>query len=1064
MNALFDALARIAPGDAAIALTANALAQVTVVILLAAALSRTVLRRQAAARHGVWLSALVCTLLSPALAVLAARAGLVLGSIPIARPAAPLIVEAEGPRPRVEDEDKPVPAQVAASAAPMVSASGPAIARDRPALASDRSRRPAPAPVDWRRVLIGGGFLVWAVGALLLMVRFLGGVRRAADLVRSSRPIEADAWREVLDHVRATLAVPELPPVATADGLAGPVAVGVFRPRVIVPEGLTELIRGRALHDVLVHECAHLLRRDPMVGVLQWLAAVLFWPHPFVHYLNRQLARAREEVCDNYVLRHGDARSYASTLLELTERCHPAGRSIGALGLIGPRWSLAERVAGLLDQERVPMTRMHAWAFGALATILTASSLAIAGVRLAGRDEPAKPTTTPDRTAAAPAPSEPDPTQEKVEGVVVDEAGRPVAGAEVRLTDSFNEERARTADDGSFVVTAGTPSLGGWRVLASVEDGARQAFGVIPFERQASVKRVTPLRLTLAPTRTVVVRVKDAQGASVSGATVAVVDNRGATLGIRSESDAQGMATLRFPVDPLPGNELILWILAVKPGVGADYYENYRSWIPSGESKVPESVTLVLNGARPVTIKAVDSAGRAVPDFLFSLSFKLKGKIYRTNPNGSLRDKMRTDTHGIATFDWFPANLDSPASIGGVSREYVSTGDQRIEPGGATELTVRVLRKTRVSGKVTLPDGRPAAGIRIQAEGRGDSRQFHGYAFTAAAGTYAIDAYPEQNYMVAVDDKEWAAPSRTGIVLHEGEPRAGVDFALTKGTLLHGRVTTGPDRTPVSGMLVLGQLGEIHRDRPTGQEQLGRSISTDAEGRYSVRVGPGEYQFWGADVEHDTFKVGSEAEIVHDVHREGPRIPLAGVVVDADAGDRPVAGALVSIQVIFPNGGHSFSDAAADAEGRFRLSERFPHPTVVYARDPEGTRAGFASCGADAREIEVPIGKAATVNGVVLDEVGKPRPGLRVRFLMRSGPVPNTAGVIRGLVLTDADGRFAFSGLAVGTHCEVGVSPRGGFSPDNGPKFERFAVRNPDPIELKFTIAVAPGPDPTPKP
>ena len=1064
MNALFDALAWIAPGDAAIALTANALAQVTVVILLAAALSQTALRRRAAARHGVWLCALVCTLLSPALVVFADRAGLVFGSIPLARPAAPAIAEVEAPRPRVEDEDRFVPAQVAVSAAPMVPSSRPGIATDRPAPSLERSLKSAPAPADWRRVLIGGGFLVWAAGALLLMVRFLGGVRRAADLVGSSRPIDAGAWREVLDHVRVTLAVPGLPPIATADRLAGPVAVGVFRPRVIVPEGLAEMIGGGALHDVLVHECAHLLRRDPVVGVLQWLAAVLFWPHPFVHYLNRQLARAREEVCDNYVLRHGDARSYASTLLELTERCHPAGRSIGALGLFGPRWSLAERVAGLLDRGRVAMTRMNAWAFGALATTLAASSLAIAGVRLDGRDESEKPTKTPDRTTAAPASLEPDPTQEKIEGVVVDEAGRPVAGAEVRLTDNFKEERVRTADDGSFVLMAGTPSLGGWRVLASAEDGARQASSVIPLAGQAGLKRVAPLRLTLAPAHTVSVRVTDTQGAAVSGATVAVVDFGGTTVGIRSESDARGMATLRFPVDPLPGNELILWILAVKPGVGADYYENYRSWIPSGESKVPESVTLVLNGARPVTIKAVDSAGRAVPDFLFSLSFKLKGKISRTNANGSLRDKMRSDAHGIATFDWFPANLDSPVNIGGVSREYVLPGDQRIEPGGATELTVRVLRKTRVSGKVTLPDGRPAAGIRIQAEGQGDLNPSHGYAFTAADGTYAIDAYPAQNYMLAVDDKEWAAPSRTGIVVHEGEPHVGVDFALTRGTLLHGRVTEGPGRTPARAMLTLGQLGEIHRDRPTGQEKLGRYISTDADGRYSVRVGPGDYQFWGADVEHDTFKVGSEAEIVHDVHREGPKIPLAGVVVDADAGDRPVAGALVSIQVIFPNGGRSFSDAAADAEGRFRLSERFPHPTVVYARDPEGTRAGFASCAADAREIEVPIGKAATVNGVVLDDVGKPRPGLRVRFLMRSGPVPNTAGVIRGLVVTDADGRFTFSGLAVGTHCEVAVSPTGGFSPDNGPKFERFAVRNPDPIDLKFQIAAAAAPDLTPKP
>ena len=70
--------------------------------------------------------------------------------------------------------------------------------------------------------------------------------------------------------------------------------MGLIHPLVILPEGLIEHLSPSALADVLVHESAHILRLDPLVGLLQRLAELIYWPHPLVHLLNRRLARARE--------------------------------------------------------------------------------------------------------------------------------------------------------------------------------------------------------------------------------------------------------------------------------------------------------------------------------------------------------------------------------------------------------------------------------------------------------------------------------------------------------------------------------------------------------------------------------------------------------------------------------------------------------------------------------------------------------------------------------------------------------------------------------------------------
>ena len=125
-----------------------------------------------------------------------------------------------------------------------------------------------------------------------------------------------------------------------------------------------------------------MVRRDAWVGLLQRLTGTLFWPHPLVYYSNRQLSRAREEVCDNHVLRCGDRCGYARTLLEMTPLRHSSAFAPAGLGLLASRWTLADRVAGLLDPRRIPMTRTSLGVKSALAVTLAVTGLSVASIRV----------------------------------------------------------------------------------------------------------------------------------------------------------------------------------------------------------------------------------------------------------------------------------------------------------------------------------------------------------------------------------------------------------------------------------------------------------------------------------------------------------------------------------------------------------------------------------------------------------------------------------------------------------------------------------------------------------
>ena len=202
-------------------------------------------------------------------------------------------------------------------------------------------------------------------------------------------------------------ALPRLAILPRGTELAGPITIGVFRPLVILPENLLDTLDPRGLRDVLVHEFAHALRRDPLVGLLQRLAAAVFWPYPPVHLLNRRLAWAREEVCDNYVLRQGDAaelcRNPADDFRNHSVACdmQPA-----TLGLCHPAGRLEQRVAGMLDPRRNVMVRMHRVALVALTAIFVAAVVLVAGTRLLRAEPPAAPKATAKPAADAAAPVE----------------------------------------------------------------------------------------------------------------------------------------------------------------------------------------------------------------------------------------------------------------------------------------------------------------------------------------------------------------------------------------------------------------------------------------------------------------------------------------------------------------------------------------------------------------------------------------------------------------------------------------------------------------------------------
>ncbi len=195
------------------------------------------------------------------------------------------------------------------------------VLQERVELAATADANPAASPpalqpgVPFYRLSPGLLLALWLLGAGVFLIRSIVNTRRLA----SSASI-------------------------------GPALVGVFRPRLVLPQDFEARFNAEERALILAHEEMHRISRHTLVNALVEVARCASWVNPLVHWAAVRFRADQELACDTAVIaaHPGARRTYAEALLK--------AQVAGAYLPLGCVWTsrtagrLAERIERLSEQ------------------------------------------------------------------------------------------------------------------------------------------------------------------------------------------------------------------------------------------------------------------------------------------------------------------------------------------------------------------------------------------------------------------------------------------------------------------------------------------------------------------------------------------------------------------------------------------------------------------------------------------------------------------------------------------------------------------------------------------
>jgi beta-lactamase regulating signal transducer with metallopeptidase domain/HEAT repeat protein len=362
-------------------------AKATAVLLVALALATLMQRSSATARHVVWVASLCALLAIPVLSVWTPMH-------------LPLLPATWGATRRAEPTVAlPVHERIAENAAVtgMPASAIGATAQTAP----EQGTLVAHVATATRGTITVTMVLtvIWAMVCAGILTRLVYGMLTVQRIVRRATALRGAEWQRPMMEIADRLGLTAVPRLVRADSVTMPFAYGLRAPVIVLP-GDSETWSADRRTAVMLHELAHIRRRDIVGHTLGRVVCALYWFNPMAWMAARRLRAESERACDDIALGCGTrASDYAEHLLDIVAKVRHHGTPSVAMAM-ATRSEFEGRMLAILDPHlsRTVPSRVQA---STLAGGVMMFAMVTGAVVPRAKAAPQSVTSVPERSAGA---------------------------------------------------------------------------------------------------------------------------------------------------------------------------------------------------------------------------------------------------------------------------------------------------------------------------------------------------------------------------------------------------------------------------------------------------------------------------------------------------------------------------------------------------------------------------------------------------------------------------------------------------------------------------------------
>jgi beta-lactamase regulating signal transducer with metallopeptidase domain len=200
--------------------------------------------------------------------------------------------------------------------------------------------------------------LIWLAIVLARTLQLLTGLQSLYFLRRRHITAISGGLEERVKVLALQLGIKRMISIAESGLAKVPMVVGHLKPLILIPAGLITAMPPAGIEAMLIHELAHIRRRDYLVNLLVSSLEIIFFFNPAVLWVAALIRAERENCCDDIALAHtGSKSAYINALVACHE--YQLTAPAYAMAFSGSKNNLLGRVKRMLSNSNPSLNIME---------------------------------------------------------------------------------------------------------------------------------------------------------------------------------------------------------------------------------------------------------------------------------------------------------------------------------------------------------------------------------------------------------------------------------------------------------------------------------------------------------------------------------------------------------------------------------------------------------------------------------------------------------------------------------------------------------------------------------